>query len=251
MPTKLKISEAYRPIKGKDYRPAGVKDIDPLQGTGMNVKSIHPDQLQAHPKNVRVHPEENIQAIMKSLQKFGQRTPIVVWTNPELTNEAPYILKGNGTHEAIKRLGWDRIYYVDASHLPTGEAEAYAIADNKTGDMSHFDFSKLAEVMRNLDGQKIDLESTGFRKFELEPLMQATFNAGPAGELPGAGENGIDHSGKTLKFSQEQYEIIRACLQDIRERETEFDVSNESAAITALCYRLSEQKFTWNCNVPF
>ncbi len=231
----------------------------PEQIAGLDIFECIPSELLPHPRNVRVHPEDNIQAIMTSLKKFGQRTPIVVWQNTGMDPEknftggmrigAKYILKGNGTHEAIKRLGWNKIYYVSASHLSPPEAEAYAIADNKTGDMSHFDFSKLADVMRDMEGQKIDLESTGFRSFELEPLLQATFDAGPKGELPT--EEEIRRDGKTIKFTGDQYELVKDSLEKIRECETEFDVSTEAAAVSVLCYRLVEQRLKWKTHIPF
>lgn len=274
MPVKLKrpvdvtITSPKKVVKGVSNAAKVV-----VEASGLEISSCHPSELQPHPRNVRVHPEDNILSIVKSLQSFGQRTPIVVWqakcicttvnSNPDCMvglekgnhdlgeTGSRYILKGNGTHEAIKRLGWDVIFYVDASHLPAGEAEAYAIADNKTGDLSHFDFSKLAEVLRDLEGQNIDLESTGFRAFEREPLLQATFNTGPAGTLPGSNGELPPADMKHLKFTSEQWDIIKAALDPIREVETEFDVSDEAGAIVAACYRITEQRIKWKTNVPF
>src|SRR5260370_39516865 len=40
--------------------------------------AIRCDALNLDPDNVRLHPEENIEAIMKSLEEFGQDQPLVV-----------------------------------------------------------------------------------------------------------------------------------------------------------------------------
>lgn len=146
-------------------------DPFPVEGVSVNkplpkalkVEVVPINSVKPHPRNVRVHPEENIKAIMKSLETFGMQTPIVV-------NNQNEILKGNGTHEAMKRLGKSHIQVI-RSNLTLEMAEAYGIVDNKTGDMSHFDTKLLAQVMKDIEGKGIDLEVTGFQTFEREQLF--------------------------------------------------------------------------------
>jgi len=62
------------------------------------VVSVPIDSIFPDPANVRLHPERNIQAVMASIQRFGQRTPVTIDRNR-------IIRKGNGTWDAMKRLG--------------------------------------------------------------------------------------------------------------------------------------------------
>ncbi len=72
------------------------------------MKRVSVSRLEPHPKNARRHPEENIKIIVKSLKTFGQVTPLVI-------NEKMQVLKGNGTLEAIKRLGWKKAKCIEVS----------------------------------------------------------------------------------------------------------------------------------------
>lgn len=129
------------------------------------VKLTNPLKLKPHPRNVRTHDERNIGSIMASLEAFGQRTPVVV-------NKRNQVLKGNGTLESIKRLGWDTIEYVVADLSPEQEL-AYMLADNKTSDLSEFDYAGLTEILKELSDLEVDMDTTGFSEYELKPLFTA------------------------------------------------------------------------------
>src|SRR2546425_10353858 len=59
--------------------------------------------LNYDPDNARLHSEENIDAIMKSLAEFGQDQPLVV------QRQGMIVRKGNGRLKAARRLGWEWI----------------------------------------------------------------------------------------------------------------------------------------------
>ncbi len=199
---------------------------------------LKPSELKPHPRNARVHPEANILGVMNSLTEFGQVTPIVTWNN--------LVIKGCGTLEAIKRLGWKEVKTINADHFTEAKAEAYALADNKLTDMSHFDFSIVADVLRDLEGKSINLDVTGFQQFEREPLLQASFSPATPGNLPSASEQ----ASKSLTFTKDQWAIIQESLTSIRENEDEFDTKSEAAAIVALIYRYNTNDLA-RYKVPF
>lgn len=149
------------------------------------------DDVVPHPKNVRVHSEANIQAIARSIEQFGQRTPIVLGKGKHEGKAC--ILKGCGTWMAMKRRGDKAIQIVQVNHLSDEEEIAYAIADNKTSDMSEFDFESLADVLRYLNDEGVDLAATGFEKFEIDPLLEAEF---------------VPKQVKTPKEETAQYKVI-------------------------------------------
>ena len=112
--------------------------------------------LTADPENARTHDKKNLDAIASSLEKFGQRKPIVVM--PVGT-----ILAGNGTWAAAKQLGWTDI---QVSVVPVdwdyATAKAYALADNRTAELAEWDTSILASQLIELDAEGWDISALGF-----------------------------------------------------------------------------------------
>lgn len=199
------------------------------EGFGLNqklvVEAVSVSTIRPHPKNSRIHDEENLQSIMRSLAAFGQRTPIVV-------GSANQVIKGCGTLEAVKRLGWTTIQIVRADFLPESQQVAYALADNKTSDLSEFDFESVAGVLRYLDGEKVDLASTGFRSFEVEPLLLGDFSAGSA-DMPEPGET---TSGTKIHFDNEQWLLVQEILTFCKEREI---VEKEAREVDIIMYLIN------------
>jgi hypothetical protein len=100
--------------------------------------------LVPNPRNTNRHPEKNLVAIADSLREFGQRQPIVV------RKADSTVVAGDGRLEAAKRLGWETIaaVFVEDDEL---KAMRYAIADNRTSELSEWDqteLDKAIEVLR-------------------------------------------------------------------------------------------------------
>ena len=111
--------------------------------------------LSLDPKNARKHSARNLEAIAASLEKFGQRKPIVVHRG--------VVLAGNGTLEAAKSLGWTEI---DVAEVPddwdNDTAQAYALADNRTAELAEWDESELAKQLLELQDADWDITEIGF-----------------------------------------------------------------------------------------
>ena len=72
------------------------------------------DSLHADPANARLHGARNVQAIVASLRKFGQRTPIVV------QRKGMVVRAGNGRLAAAKALAEElRGYLVEGAYNGT------------------------------------------------------------------------------------------------------------------------------------
>lgn len=166
----------------------------------MQVLDVSISRPRPHPRNTRQHPEENIKAIMASLSKFGQQVPIVL-------GESDYIIKGNGTFEAAKRLGWRTVKAV-ISPLKSEDQLAFSVADNKTGESSVFDYVALSEVIRELDRAEFDLGALGFQEFELKPLLSEDWAPRDVPE-PEQGEMGVV---MRVKFEEQDATVIRLAL---------------------------------------
>jgi site-specific DNA-methyltransferase (adenine-specific) len=111
--------------------------------------------LSLDPKNARKHSARNLEAIAASLEKFGQRKPIVVHRG--------VVLAGNGTLEAAKSLGWTEI---DVAEVPddwdSETAKAYALADNRSAELAEWDESELAKQLLELQDADWNIEELGF-----------------------------------------------------------------------------------------
>jgi hypothetical protein len=131
----------------------------------MQIETLPLDQVTIDPANVRAHPTRNLDAIKASLQKFGQQKPIVI-------DRKGVCVAGNGTVEAARALGWTEVRVV-RTELEGAEAVAYAIADNRTGDLAEWDEPELAAVLTALqEDDSIDVSVTGFDSDEIAALLE-------------------------------------------------------------------------------
>ena len=121
---------------------------------------VNIDSLRLDPDNARKHSDKNIDSIIGSLKRFGQRKPIVV-------TGANIVIAGNGTLQAAKKLGWSQIV---VSYVPADwsfeQARAYALADNRTAELGEWDNDKLAMQLIELDSVGWELNDVGFEKLE-------------------------------------------------------------------------------------
>ncbi len=134
-----------------------------LRNLATPIGQLHPD-----PDNVRTHDERNLDAILASLERFGQQAPVVYVRR----QGKKIVVKGNGLLAAAKALGWSHLAAAK-SGLKGHDLRAYAIADNRTTDLSTFDADLLAAQLQELDDADYDLEATGFDDDELEELLDA------------------------------------------------------------------------------
>lgn len=137
-------------------------------------------QFSLDPSNVRQHGEKNHETTRSSLRKFGQRTPIVV------QKQGMIVRAGNDRLAIFREEGWSHIValVVDESDV---QATAYAIADNRTGELAEWDDEALARQLDALQKEGIDLDGLGF---DLDDLGELDLGLGAGGQVddPGAEE---------------------------------------------------------------
>ena len=129
----------------------------------MNLETVTIESLKLDPNNARKHSKRNLDAIAASLNKFGQRKPIVVHNG--------VVIAGNGTLEAAKTLGWTEI---SISRCPddwdNDTAKAYALADNRSSELAEWDDKILSTQLLDLDDMGWDIEDIGFSQKDLPDL---------------------------------------------------------------------------------
>lgn len=120
----------------------------------METEVVAVSSLTLDPRNARKH-DKGIPELIASLQAFGQRKNLVVWHD--------VVIAGNGLLEAAKSLGWQDIVIARVPDEWTYEqAQAFALADNKTAELSSWDLPLLREIRLDLDANGWDTEQFGF-----------------------------------------------------------------------------------------
>ena len=122
----------------------------------MKIETVKTKELTLDPNNARVHSEKSIEAVANSLAMYGLRKPIVV-------DSENRVVAGNGTLQAARKLNWETI---EAVRLPKDWSEemitAFAIADNRTAELSEWNKEVLAEQLLNLEEEEFDVYWLGF-----------------------------------------------------------------------------------------
>lgn len=132
--------------------------------TELRIETVNINSLTPDPANARKHDGKNLKAIASSLEKFGQRKPIVVTPDS-------IVVAGNGTLEAAKSLGWTEIAI---ARTPVGwtwdQIKAFALADNRTAELAEWDDKVLADQLLELDANGWELEELGFENLDPYPV---------------------------------------------------------------------------------
>jgi len=131
--------------------------IESLRSLAVSVSTLTLD-----PDNVRLHDDKNLDAIKKSLSRFGQRKPVVVRRSDRV------VIAGNGTLTAAKGLGWSEVaaVFVDDDSVTS---KAYAIADNRTAELAQWDDQELVRTLDLIRESDVDaFMSSGFTEVELD-----------------------------------------------------------------------------------
>jgi hypothetical protein len=163
-------------------------DRDPGEfGGGMAVEVIAVGDLHLDPGNVRRHPAKNLAAIKASLARFDQQKPIVVDANN-------VVRAGNGLLEAARELGWPTVKVV-RSELGSVDLVAYSLSDNRTAELSEWNFEGLAETIRALQAEDFDISSLGWDDHELEPILAADWTPPAVEPLPTSRDGDGDGDG--------------------------------------------------------
>lgn len=120
--------------------------------------------LSPHPKNSRLHSEEQVTQIAASMTEWD-------WTVPMLVDDSNVILAGHGRREAgLKKFGPEYQVPVSVARGWTDEQKrAYVIADNRITELATWDTPMLRAELRELDMSGFKLELMGFSAADLAP----------------------------------------------------------------------------------
>lgn len=156
-PARSARTRPARPILQAPPPEDAAHKIDPsLLGLAVKLSEIRPD-----PANERVHSRQNLDAIRGSLEKFGQREPLVV------NRRTGMIEAGHGRYVAMSEMGWGyaAVVLVDED---AASASGYRVAANRSGELAEWDDEKLLATLKGIGED--ELSSVGFTLAELKKI---------------------------------------------------------------------------------
>ena len=127
--------------------------------TQLKIEYVPLESIAPYAGNAKLHPQEQIEQIKKSIELMGFDDPIAIWKNGE-------IIEGHGRYEAAKQLGMDTVPIIRLDDLTDDQRRAYALIHNKLTMNSGFDMETLEIELAEI--QEVDMEVFSF---ECEPVV--------------------------------------------------------------------------------
>lgn len=125
----------------------------------LKIDYVPTTSIKPYEKNARKHGDEDVDAIIASIQQFGFLDPIGVWHDT--------IVEGHGRLLAAIRLNMDSVPIIRLDELTDEERRAYALAHNRTAELSGWDFDLQAAELDDITN--IDMSQFGFDLNQLDP----------------------------------------------------------------------------------
>jgi DNA modification methylase len=117
-----------------------------------------------NPDNARIHSDEQVRQIAKSVETHQLNRTIQV-------DENDVILTGHGLLQALNFLGYEEVPVQVLRHLTEAQKQTYVIADNQLALNSSWDEEKLGLTLQKLENDLVNLEVIGFSPQELDRLL--------------------------------------------------------------------------------
>lgn len=138
-----------------DTNAAPAFDATSVTGT---VETRPLDSIRPYWRNPRTIPEQAVNAVMDSIQRYGYRNLILVDSDGVIVN-------GHTRYAALRKLGVEEVAVMVAHDLPAEKVREFRIMDNKTGEFSGWDFDALVLELREVEDIILD---TYFPEVDLE-----------------------------------------------------------------------------------
>lgn len=122
----------------------------------LKIEQLPVEALQEYENNARDHGQVDVEAIKESIRMFGFNDPIGIWSDNNV------IVEGHGRLMAAKELGMSEVPCIRLDHMTDEERRAYAIAHNKTAELSSWNPEKLnleLAGIKSIDMTKLGLEA--------------------------------------------------------------------------------------------
>lgn len=130
----------------------------------LKIEYLDKMELQPYVNNAKIHTEEQVEQIKKSIEEFGFNDPIAVWKDNE-------IIEGHGRLLAVMEMGGiDKVPIIRLDELSDEQRKAYMLVHNKLTMNTDFDIDILNEELEQieLDMTEFGFDIKGFDDFDDE-----------------------------------------------------------------------------------
>ena len=119
----------------------------------LKIEMLPIEELNPYENNAKLHPKEQIDQIVRSMEEFGNNDPIAI-------DENNVIIEGHGRLLALKQMGEKEVPVIRLKHLTDEQKRAYILAHNQLTLNTGFDEDILAAELESIVG--IDMADFGF-----------------------------------------------------------------------------------------
>lgn len=110
----------------------------------LNVKYVKTSELKPYENNSKIHTDEQVEMIKKSIVQYGFNDPIAVWKDGT-------IIEGHGRYMAAQLLGLDTVPVIHLDELTDEQRKAYTIVHNQTNLTTGLDMDVAIEELKSID----------------------------------------------------------------------------------------------------
>lgn len=134
-----------------------------MEETKLEIVYLPVENLKPYEKNARKHQAKDVESIKSSIKEFGMCDPIGIWSDKNI------IVEGHGRLMALKELGYTEVPCIRLDHLSDEQRKAYALAHNRTAELSEWDQEILIDELLSLENS-FDLNSFGFNDRDIQMM---------------------------------------------------------------------------------
>lgn len=129
----------------------------------LKIEYLSTIELKPYKNNAKIHTQEQIEQIKKSIEEFGMNDPIAVWGTDNL------IVEGHGRLIACNELGIDKVPIIRLDELTDDQRKAYTLIHNQTTMNTGFDLDILNEELGNIE---LDMSEYGFDDIQIDDIEE-------------------------------------------------------------------------------
>lgn len=127
------------------------------------IEAVPVGRLREFEANPRLHSDEQVAQLARSIEAFGFLSPVVV--------RGDVIAAGHARVRAARLLGMAHVPVVDAAHLTDAQLKAFVIADNKLTLNATWEWDGLSELLPELSQAGLDPTLSGFDTTEIDAII--------------------------------------------------------------------------------
>lgn len=177
----------------------------------LTIEYINKNELKPYVHNAKIHTEEQVGQIRKSIEQFGFNDPVAVWKGNE-------IIEGHGRLLAAMQIeSIKQVPVIRLDGLTDKQRKAYMLAHNKLTTNTGFDVDILRQEIIDI-ADDIDLTDLGFNERE---IIEFTIDDDVFDNNPSSGSSGTVAASQPVQNGSEFTPVSPPTYNDYTNYESE------------------------------